>query len=716
MDISGYLRQIRALPPQVVLRKAAGRAQRTAGAWTALASDILLGSYGAESPDFNPAARISIKAEDIPPDLEATLRVIGSNYLQHRFDLLGSGWVSPAYGFQATGFLGHGYASRSPKAPDRAGNGIEAVVNRSNVARSRQIWRLISQSDYTSIDWQLDFRSGYRWSARRPNMLLLIPVDCGADIKVPWELARLQHLPQLALCATLAAAGRSGFEPASRYVTEISDQLADFIATNPPRFGVNWMGTMDAGIRAANIALTLALLAGTDLALPAAVNEVVARSLNDHARYVVEHLEYSETGRSNHYLANLGGVLWASWLLTGEDAERRLVFAIAEILKEADNQFLADGGNYEGSTGYHRLSAEIVLFALAVIVSLDGPALERLERAAPPRRAWRAGFPRLPFQRFGDGRGGKSIVPPGILQKLQGAAQLSSTIQGADDTVIQIGDSDSGRFFKLHPAALPAQFGGSSGEFAENTLDHRGLPDGVAVLLGVTGHARTLDRIVVQRLIGAAGTFEPPQSGQQLADFGNLEELIARWRAAPEASRRVRRMPLGENVELKEWKRAAFPEFGLYVFRHRESLISFRCSGAPPKSAPRGHRHDDNLSIEYRLKTGERRDPGSFVYTPSVERRNQYRAATAHDVPRAHGQPLARIGSALFDLEEIGHARCLCWRPDGVAGEVVNPAMRVLRIVQITSQEMTIFDFVEAPAEIDDVSSNLPVSRGYGRL
>jgi hypothetical protein len=144
-------------------------------------------------------------------------------------------------------------------------------------------------------------------------------------------------------------------------------------------------------------------------------------------------------------------------------------------------------------------------------------------------------------------------------------------------------------------------------------------------------------------------------------------------------------------------------------------LISFRCCGAPPKWAPRGHRHDDNLSVEYRLRSAERRDPGSFVYTPSIEMRNRYRAAAAHDVPRARGQPLAKFATAVFDFEQTA-GRCLCWRPDGVAGEVADAAGNVLRILQITQQELTIFDCVESSAQINDVSPALPVSMGYGRL
>ncbi|MDB5534184.1 MAG: Heparinase family protein, partial [Hyphomicrobiales bacterium] len=332
MDFQGYLRLIRRLPPRLVLTKAAGLTRRKARAWGQLAADVATGSHGGRPCAFNPAARIAIAGDDIPPDLEQALRGLGDAYLGHRFDLLGSGWVRPVYGFAAPGFLGHRYAPSGLRPPGRDGDTLGLVVNRSNVARASEIWRLISNADYTPIDWQVDVRSGYRWSARRPSLTLSIPLDRGADIKLPWELGRLQHLPQLALCAILADARRSGFEASTRYVSEISDQLADFIATNPPRFGVNWVGVMDVAIRAANIALTLALLAGAGHALPPAMARVVAQSLDDHADYVITHLEYSETGRSNHYLADLGGLIWANWMLDGPQAVTRLKFATAAMI------------------------------------------------------------------------------------------------------------------------------------------------------------------------------------------------------------------------------------------------------------------------------------------------------------------------------------------------------------------------------------------------
>lgn len=717
MDLRGYLRQISTLPPRVVLGKAVALTQRTIVASGRLVLDIVAGSYGADRSNLNPAARICITADDIAPELESTLRVLAREYLQHRFDLLGSGWTSPVYGILASGFLGWRFASRGPAAPDPAGRGLEVIVNRSNLAQSRRIWQLISRRDYTPIDWQLDWRSGYRWSARRPSLTLPIPVDRGADVKLPWELGRLQHLPQLALCAILAAAGSPDFEPPSRYVDEIADQLIDFIATNPPRFGVNWMCPMDVGIRAANIALTIALLSGAGLALKPEVTQVVANSLNDHASHVVEHLEYSETGRSNHYIADLGGILWSSWLLTGEEAERRLAFAIAEIFKEADHQFLADGGNYEGSTSYHRLSAEIILFSVAVILSLDQAALAKVESASPPRRLWRAAFPTLPLKRYRDSSGGLSIIPPAVFRTLDGAAQLSRTVQGGDRTAIQIGDTDSGRFFKLHPTAISNGTAKAPSGFVENNLDQTGFIDSVDVLFGAAPQGRRLDAIVTHRLAGASGRRDLSRRKPEAAHFGDLSALIARWGAAPEASRRVRRLPLGIDVKPDTWTQAGFPEFGLYVFKHNEGLlISFRCFGAPPLMAPSGHRHDDNLAVEYRFRSTERRDPGTFVYTPSVEQRNRYRAAAAHDVPRICGQSITTVGNALFELKQIAYAQCLCWRPNAVAGEIATSAGKILRILQISGQALAIYDCVEGDAEIAELSPELPVSMGYGRL
>ncbi|RDV03134.1 heparinase II/III family protein [Undibacter mobilis] len=709
MDIRGYIRQVRSLPLDMTMRKAARLAARTARARMKLAADIVSGSYGGRQPNFNPAARIVLAAADVPSDLCRTLLALSARYLEHRFDLLGSGWVSPVYGFSAKGFLGHRYEPNGLAAPLRNGEGLETVVNRSNLAIASAIWGMIEQSSYVPIDWQVDVRSGYRWDGQRPSMSFGIPVDIGADIKVPWELARLQHLPQLALCALLAKAGAEGFETLQRYIDEIGDQIADFTATNPPRFGVNWVGTMDVAIRAANIALTRAILAGAGLSLPPNIDGLVAQTLGDHGDFIAEHLEYSEVGRSNHYLADLGGLLWIGWTLEGEAATRWLTFATAELLAEAEHQFLPDGGNYEGSTNYHRLSGEIVAFGLALIGSLDANDVARLDGAMAPERAWRALYPQLPLPRPGRGEGGMALVGPHVLRKLADAARLTRAIQGDDAMVVQIGDTDSGRFFKL----TPTLFGDSASEPIENTLDHRAFPDMVDALSGGAQN-ETVEGAVVRSLLSDCA-FAVPERTVSLADFGEPDAALKQWNEAPDGSKRLRHIELPRPVDPSTWTREAFPDFGLYVYRSGDLMVTFRCAGAPVEGAPRGHRHDDNLGVELRLGDYQRRDPGSFVYTPSVARRNAYRAAVAHDAPRPLGLTIATMKAGLFDLDESGFAHCLCWRPDTVAGELLWAGGSALRVIKFSHQDVRIYDCV-TPGPIADVGPVLPVARGYGLI
>jgi hypothetical protein len=49
-----------------------------------------------------------------------------------------------------------------------------------------------------NIDWSLDFKSGKRWDFRDFRLQKLVDLCDDSDVKVPWELSRCNHLPQLA--------------------------------------------------------------------------------------------------------------------------------------------------------------------------------------------------------------------------------------------------------------------------------------------------------------------------------------------------------------------------------------------------------------------------------------------------------------------------------------------------------------------------------------
>src|SRR5439155_1353736 len=105
-------------------------------------------------------------------------------------------------------------------------------------------------------------------------------------------------------------------------------------------------------------------------------------SLVDHGRYVVRYLEIYPEGRGNHYLADIAGLCFiAAALPRSPESDCWLAFAVQELQGETADQFGADGANFEGSTSYHRLSAEMVAFASAVVLGLDRDKVEAIGAA-----------------------------------------------------------------------------------------------------------------------------------------------------------------------------------------------------------------------------------------------------------------------------------------------------------------------------------------------
>jgi hypothetical protein len=711
--LTDLLRRAASMPPHRTFAKAAGVARRHAKALWQRRSDAVRGSHSPLVSGLPWRNRLTIAAADIPADLHEPLRLIGDQYCRHRFDLLGSGWVEVRYGMSCRGFAGRVYSAHAGVAADRNGTWLTGHVNASNLDRARALWQRIGDDNYQPIDWQLDFRSGYRWRAKAHVSELNIPVDTGADIKVPWELGRLQHLPQLALCAIVARSGAAGFAPADVYLRELGHQLLDFLALNPPRFGVNWMCPMDVGIRVANMLLAIDLLAGAGLRPEQTLVDIVLCAARNHAEHVADHLEWAERGRSNHYLANLVGLLWAAIHLPAEaTTDAWLAFGAGELLREIDQQFGADGGNYEGSTNYHRLSGEIALFGVALLAGLGDDELTRIDRAQSDAIRlcvrWRGGA--LPRHSSG---GGGTIVSPRLLEKLHNAARLTRAATRPDGHVVQIGDTDSGRLFKMTPLGRIARLG-EEHRFEEDVLDHRAFAEGVEALFGDSGKTRTLDAIAVRRLCGDRNF--PRPVARAAADHGNLAAAIAAIATLPEACRRVRHIAFDAPVGPAAWRRAAFADFGLYCFSTDRAFIAFRCAPQPPAAAPLGHRHDDNLGIEYVIGTARRIDPGSFCYTPSAQLRERYRGAAVHDVVRAADWDLATPGHDLFDARHAAWAQCDAWGPDGVAGRIAAPQGTLLRALRITEHGLEIWDGVHPPDRLRAVAPQGDIADGYGWL
>jgi hypothetical protein len=550
---------------------------------------------------------------------KATLAAIAARVSDHQFDLLGSGPIVVRHGATGQGLEGIAFPPGPTVAADGDGLWLLDRVPASAVEEARRIWRLVDPG-YVPIDWQLDFRSGYRWSERKWSRDIRFGDVRGADVKLPWELARMQHLPQLALAAVALRTDDAAL--AERCAREFKNEILDFVATNPPRFGVNWITTMDVAIRVVNWLAAWDLFRVAGARFDASFDAVFRRSVLEHGRHIAAYLEWAPVGRGNHYLADIVGLLFAAaWLPPSADSNRWLSIAAPELINEARRQLQEDGSGFEASTCYHRLSAEIITWGTALLAALpDAP-----------------------------------VVPAWLLERLGRAAEFTIDLTKSTGYVAQIGDNDSGRFLALLPS---------------EPLDHRHIVAAIGGLLDredlqLFGAAWAFEGDVVRALSGAAFHVDRPLDGRHRAEAIR----IGRAPRAPSADSTRLEIPIGAGARVG-LRPFAYRDFGVFILRSDRVFLAIRC-GSVGQEGIGGHAHNDQLAIELSVDGRDWiRDPGTYVYTPLPERRNAYRSVRAHFVPILGDTEPARLDQGLFVLGDPAVGRCLAFGPDGFAGEL----------------------------------------------
>ena len=91
------------------------------------------------------------------------------------------------------------------------------------------------------IDWLVDFKTGRRWEPAFHRSIEYANLDEPSDVKVPWELSRLQWAIPAGQAYLL-----TGEE---RYAVAVRELLDEWIAGNPYGLTVNWACTMDVALR-----------------------------------------------------------------------------------------------------------------------------------------------------------------------------------------------------------------------------------------------------------------------------------------------------------------------------------------------------------------------------------------------------------------------------------------------------------------------------------
>lgn len=612
------------------------------------------------------------------------LEYLCDRYCAHDFDLLGSGWVNYGFVESEKSFLGYQCRPFVLQRDPGVENWLQKVVRPVDLKTAQKIYRLVS-AEYQPIDWQKDGKTGYRWGADSyyysPAVWAKEPAS---DIKVPWELSRLQHIPQMAIAAMLFP------DKQERLLREIQDQCLDFMAQNPIRHGVNWMCVMDVSIRAANLSLALNILKAQKAVLGPEFVDLMMAWLYEICDFIRHHLEWSETLRGNHYLSDVCGLLYGATVLP--QSKQRLAwlqFAAEQIQKEILLQFHEDGSNFEGSVPYHRLSLEMSAFSVALLTKLEKQGLCKVDPAVA-NRLWRAGA-------------------------------FCEAMRNPEGDMLQIGDNDSGHFFRLTPVG---QFFTAQQALARyETLEQIAVPDPYFdedqncpdATLAATGGL--FDRpmgwmkkecLIERHLVkGIACHALPAECAKPSAPVMPKQKLPAlehhcSWQMDfPGES-------LTTGLKLTYW-----PDFGIYLYRSDRMLLCVNgCSNG--QRGHNGHSHNDRLSFELWVdKKPIAVDPGTFVYTASLGWRNYFRGTGCHTVVNdgtAQNQmigPFAMKGDTTVCLQELTES--------SISLECVTKKHRQCRCIVIEQQRILFSDRSDRPLSPPDIG-NIWVTAGYGKL
>jgi len=572
---NGRLKRILTTPPYVLAKKV----YKKLGTHISLVSNRKrdLNNDTRVKKKFSLVSRLFIDIKDIDVSVidKNSMEFLTKMYIKHSFNLLGSGWVKVEYGMKCPGFEGYKYnmALKMNKF-DRKGRWLKNLLLNAHLESSQKVWQMVDK-DYIPIDWQLDFKSGYRWSTKTWYRDIKYGHVRGVDIKVPWELARMQHLPQMAIYALAFP------EYKKKLISEFKNQILGFISINPPRLGVNWTCAMDVAIRVVNWLVAYNIICQIDNEqeiLDEEFKQVFTSSAYEHGIHILSNLEWSQELTSNHYLSDITGLLILAVFTekTFKEAEEWKEFAIRELKKEMFKQVYPDGIDFEASTCYHRLVLELFFYSTFFAVQSVKPEIENEKRDTLSSED---DYKTIAEEIFG-------VKYATRLYKMFDAVLYLLKPNGR---MPQIGDNDNGQFIKLYPREV---------------LDMRYL-----------------------LALGAVFFKEPKW---KIKEFFESDEDIAEVRILY-GKKGVEIWNSLEWNSLKNINSKAFTDSGWYVMRNDKDYCIISC-GPNGQNGKGGHCHNDKLSFELCINGKDIIvDPGTYVYTSLPEWRNKFRSTACHN-------------------------------------------------------------------------------------
>jgi len=429
----------------------------------------------------------------------------------------------------------------------------------------------------TPIDWHTDFKSGVSWPLSRISNAALLDLGRPSDIKVPWELSRLQWLLPVAQAYMI-----DRNEKQAAFARSI---IEEWIAANPICRGPNWICAMDVALRAVSICWIFLACRDSEAWQDEAFLERLVVQIYQHAAYTERFLEWSDVA-GNHLTTDLAGLVVLGIFLGNEgQAKTWAEKGWAMLMHEFPMQVPDDGVCREASVPYHRLVGELFLLpALArKSVGLDVPNTywARLATMADFIDAYVQPGGSVPI--WGDADDGRAL-PLGS-QGLNDHRYLSESLRAAqappkrpafDETFWWLG-CGTGAPAEASPA-ISRHFDVSGVVVMRNDQDHVFIDAGPVGMAGRGGHGHN-DCLAFEAVIAGTRLIIDPGSFVYSADWKSRNKF---------RGTAVHNTPFIDNVEINKmpeerwlWylENNAIPDIRRLEFGDREDVLTASHAG-----------------------------------------------------------------------------------------------------------------------------------------
>lgn len=303
------------------------------------------------------------------------------------------------------------------------------------------------------MDWHLDPASGLRW----PDSAYCFDIDfrhdrLRGDVKLVWELNRLQFVPVIAALSRL--------ENDDELAQSALDLIESWIDANPPFKGINWISGIELALRVVSILLTIGLV-GRDR-VGGRLSRKIGACLAAH-EYWLKRFPSRYSSANNHLIAEEAAlfILGSLWQGTAIDPLQARDVLIAEAFR----QIYDDGVGAEQSPTYTAFTCEWYLLAFRVAEAAGAPfpddVVARITAAGEHLRWVLDGAGNHP--RIGDDDEGRVIASGAGHEPFYVASIVSgiAAVTGRSDIAAGYGAPQLRNLLVGRPAGAPASFVGT---------------------------------------------------------------------------------------------------------------------------------------------------------------------------------------------------------------------------------------------------------------